>query len=257
MMTPSDGSFTTPWYRTAFGRSYLTVYRKRDEDDARRLGRFLSDIGWACRGLSVLDIGCGPGRHMRVLGDAGGDVFGIDLSPELLAEAGRRGLGGRMARADMRALPFRDGVFDLALSLFTTFGYFETDEEHASVLAETRRVLKSRGRLLIDTLNPGRLRLTLAPETRREVGSLTVFETRWIDEARNRILKRVEIVDRAKPETPPECWTESVRLWTSDALRGLAARTGFEVVRVAGGFDGRAFSAEESERLILLCEARG
>jgi len=257
-MTASPGNpRAAPWYRTAFGRSYLTVYRKRDEEDARKLGRLLSEIDCGCGGLSVLDIGCGHGRHMRVLSEAGANAFGIDLSPELLAEARRRGSGGRIVRADMRALPFQDRMFDLALSIFTTFGYFETDEEHARVLLETRRVLKPGGRLVIDTINSARLRSTLVSESRRDVDALTVLETRWIDETRRRINKRVDVADRNRPEMPRECWTESVRLWAPDELRDLVTQAGFDVVRMAGGFDGGEFSPETSERMILLCEARG
>ncbi len=254
-MLPPDGPSSAAWYRTAFGRHYLTVYRRRDEEDARKLGRLLSELHCDLPGRSVLDIGCGPGRHLRVLEEAGARAFGIDLSADLLTEARRRGPSARIARADMRTLPFKDRVFDLALLLFTTFGYFETDDEHARVLAETRRVLRPGGRLLIDTLNSVRLSSNLVPETRRRVGAVAVTERRWIDEARSRINKNVEITNPDGPEQP-ERWTESVRLWTAAELRDLAVRSGFEVLRLSGGFGGEAFSAETSERLILLFEVR-
>jgi SAM-dependent methyltransferase len=252
---PPEGPSPDAWYRTAFGRHYLTVYRGRDEEDARKLGRLLSELHCDLPGRSVLDIGCGPGRHLRVLEGAGAEAFGIDLSADLLAEARRRGRAARIARADMRTLPFRDRAFDLALLLFTTFGYFETDEEHARVLTETRRVLRPGGRLVIDTLNSVRLRSILVPETRRRVGAVTVTERRWIDDARSRIHKNVEVTDPDDPEGPGR-WTESVRLWTDDELRDLLARSGFDVLRLSGGFGGEAFSAETSERLILLSEVR-
>jgi SAM-dependent methyltransferase len=253
-MTASGTSSSIPWYRAAFGRSYLTVYRRRDEDDARRLGELLSVIGWDCRGQRVLDIGCGHGRHLQVLEEGGARAYGIDLSRALLAEARRLGRGRRIALADMRALPFRNRVFDLALFLFTTFGYFESDEEHAEVLAETARVLKPGGRLLIDLPNPARLRATLVPHSRRTVDSLVVIETRRIDDAAGRIEKNVEVTDPADPSAPPERWTESVRLWTPDDLGGMLARAGFRVSAVAGGFDGAPFSAESSGRMIFLAE---
>jgi len=239
-----------PWYRAAFGPAYLTVYRDRDEADARHLRLLLDTLHCSCRGMRVLDIGCGHGRHLRVVEEAGAEAYGIDLSLALLGEARRRRPEASVVVADMRTLPLRAGVFDLALSLFTSFGYFDTDRENAQVLDEARRVLKPGGRLVLDTLNAVWLRGSLVAETRRRVGSAEVLERRWIDEVRNRINKHVEI-------TPGEHgavdrWSESVRLWTADELAALLEGAGFKVERLAGGFGGEAFRPQDSERIILV-----
>lgn len=242
-----------PWYRAAFGPSYLTVYGRRDERDARNLGVLLRAIGYSCPSRRVLDIGCGQGRHLRILEDLGCEAYGIDLSRALLAEARRLSPGESVAQADMRDLPFRNEIFDLALSLFTTFGYFNTDDENARVLLETGRVLRREGQLLLDYLNPVRLRETLVPESRREVGSAEVTETRWIDEAAARVNKRVEIRDAGAVSNLTEVWTESVRLWSEDELKAMVERTGFRILRVMGDFDGTSFLPDSSERMILHC----
>lgn len=241
-----------PWYRAAFGLSYLTVYRKRDEEDAQKLGTLLSAIGYSCRGKQVLDIGCGHGRHLRVLEEAGARACGIDLSRVLLAEARRLRAGESVVLADMRALPFGDQTFDLTLSLFTTFGYFDTDEENERVLREARRVLKGDGRLVLDYLNPVRLRKRLVPESRSRIGSVEVVETRWVDARAGRVNKRVEVRDRAASLEPEEAWVESLRLWSVDELMALVGRAGFGIDRLMGTFDGAAFSPEISDRMILL-----
>jgi SAM-dependent methyltransferase len=243
----------TAWYRAAFGSSYLTVYRKRDEKDARQLGVLLAAIGCRCRGRRVLDIGCGHGRHLRVLEEAGAEAYGIDLSRDLLAEAKRVSRERRIVLADMRALPFQAGSFHMALSLFTSFGYFDTDDENRRVLEETRRVLVPGGRLLIDYMNPARLRGFLAPETRQRVGSFEVLERRWIDKAAKRVNKRVEITPITDRSTRPERWTESVRLWTPAEFHDLLAQARFRVDRQMGDFEGTPFAEENSDRMILLC----
>jgi ubiquinone/menaquinone biosynthesis C-methylase UbiE len=81
----------------------------------------------------VLDVGCGAGRHARAFRAAGARCVGLDLSRTLLRIA--RGVtDAPLVRADMRELPIRPGSMDLTVSLFTSFGYFERDEEHAAAL---------------------------------------------------------------------------------------------------------------------------
>ena len=109
------------------------------------------------RGLRVLEIGCGTGTNLRNYCQAGGDVFGIDLSPSMLAVAHRKlGSLARLYRGDATRLPFPHGVFDLAIAMLTLH-----EMPHAirpTVLAEMRRVLRPKGRLLLVDFHPGPLK---------------------------------------------------------------------------------------------------
>jgi SAM-dependent methyltransferase len=63
--------------------------------------------------MRVLDVGCGPGRHVAGLAGRGLDVVGIDISHRFLQLV----TGGWPVRADARLLPIRPGSFDAAISL--------------------------------------------------------------------------------------------------------------------------------------------
>jgi demethylmenaquinone methyltransferase/2-methoxy-6-polyprenyl-1,4-benzoquinol methylase len=113
-------------------------------------------------GMEVLDVACGTGAVTRailqVLGGEG-SVVGLDPSAGMLAEA-RAKVGAEFRQGQAEDLPFPDATFD-----FLTMGYalrHVTDLDRA--LAEYRRVLKPRGRvLLLEITRPrGRIRFRLA-----------------------------------------------------------------------------------------------
>jgi SAM-dependent methyltransferase len=66
-------------------------------------------------GMRVVDVGCGPGRHLGALAARGLAVVGIDISEPFLALAA--GAGGHVVRADGRQLPVATGAADAAISL--------------------------------------------------------------------------------------------------------------------------------------------
>ncbi|MDP8921391.1 MAG: class I SAM-dependent methyltransferase [Chloroflexota bacterium] len=95
--------------------------------------------------LQILDAGCGSGGTTRFLASRG-TVTGIDLAPEALALASRRGLT-RLARASVGRLPFRSASFDVVTS-FDVLYHLNVNDDRAA-LAELHRVLRPGGVLLI------------------------------------------------------------------------------------------------------------
>jgi len=91
-------------------------------------------------GAVVVDIGCGWGGQLQLLGDRRCRAVGIELDEDALVRCRRQGL--RVVRASAEALPFRDASADGCISkVMLAF----TDEPHA--VAEIARVLKPGGRL--------------------------------------------------------------------------------------------------------------
>ena len=96
------------WWRTYFDAKYLAEYEPlfTVERDRAEVARLIDVLGLPV-GARILDVPCGQGRHAHLLAEAGYDVDGADLSPQLLTLARRRGTGPllRYKHADMRALP--------------------------------------------------------------------------------------------------------------------------------------------------------
>ncbi len=101
----------------------------------------------------VLDLGCGVGRHARLLADAGLEVHAVDASASGLAYARTQDPGGaiRFARSDFTALPFAPAAFDFALAWNVIYHGDRTIVARA--LAELARVLRPGGLLQITMLS--------------------------------------------------------------------------------------------------------
>ena len=105
------------------------------------------------RGLTVLDLGCGTGRHTAWLASAGASVTAVDFSPEMLAEARRKveGTNVRFLLHDLHEpLPLPSGTFDLVVSGLV----LEHLRDLAGFFAEAHRVLRSSGRAVVSAMHP-------------------------------------------------------------------------------------------------------
>ena len=100
------------------------------------------------RELTVLDAGCGSGRYLRVLGERGANAIGMDLSRAMLERA--RETTTRIARADLRALPFDAMSFDLVVCGLALGDLAEIE----LALTEIARVLRPGGRVIYSVVHP-------------------------------------------------------------------------------------------------------
>lgn len=112
---------------------------------------FRAAVGDA-RGLRVLDLGCGTGRHALWLEASGADVTAVDFSEGMLAEARRKpgAKGVRWLEHDLhRPLPF-GGEFDLVVSGLV----LEHIADLKAFFAESYRVVKPGGRVVVSAMHP-------------------------------------------------------------------------------------------------------
>ena len=105
-------------------------------------------------GADVLDIGCGYGRLAIPLAREGFRVTGLDLSPDLIAEAKRRAATADLKISfqvgNMTSLPYNDERFDAALCLWSAFNELLEVHEQRAALAEMYRVLRPGGFELLE-----------------------------------------------------------------------------------------------------------
>ena len=234
------------WFEHWFGDEYLRLYPHRDETDAAAAIDLIAAHMQGRPVNSVLDLACGAGRHARLLCDRWWTV-GLDLSSALLKVARRESPDAPYVRADMRELPFAQGSFDLAVNLFTSFGYFDDDLEHAQVLRCVGLAVRKGGTFVLDFLNPDEVRTNLVARDEHVVAGSTVEQFRRISADRKFVEKTIRV--RGKE------YLERVRLLSPAELEGMLNAGGFDVVARAGDYKGSPW-AEDSARTILFARRR-
>lgn len=261
-MNPGRGR---PWFHDAFGGHYPHLYAHRDLAEARRCLDLLQSLAPLGAG-PVLDLGCGQGRHLRLLAARGVTAIGLDLSRALLAEARATAPAVPLVRGDMRALPLADGAVTAVLSLFTAFGYFGDLDAHRPVVSEVARVLTPRGVWCLDFLDSERVAAELADgpqRTERQLGAgaVAVTEVRSLVQRPRRVLKSVTLrpladrADEAARLGVPAAglhYAEEVTLLSLPELDDLAAGAGLQRRAAAGGDDGRGLTGGTSARWLLV-----
>lgn len=120
--------------------------------DRRALDQRFIDVG------RLIDLGCGSGRLSIHFARRGFDVTSVDLSPSMVAlvksKAAAENLSVDGLRASLCNLQcLHEGVFDYAISMFSTLGMIRGAAARQKALRETYRILKPRGRLAIHAHN--------------------------------------------------------------------------------------------------------
>ncbi len=144
------------WTDEVFDEDYLYFYETFLTDE---LSDRQTELIWRLLelepGMQVLDLACGHGRIANRLAARGARVTGLDATPLFLERAReeqeRRGVAVDYVEGDMRELAW-EARFDRVVCWFTSFGYFD-DEENRRVLHGAHRALRAGGRLLIQNNN--------------------------------------------------------------------------------------------------------
>ena len=98
---------------------------------------------------TVLDLGCGTGRTMKLLSGVNRELFGVDISRKMLDIARDDGLD--VVQASALDLPFNSDCYDAIYSIHGGFGYCKDIDEVGKLSSELYRVLKQEGLILLDT----------------------------------------------------------------------------------------------------------
>ncbi|MDR0668473.1 MAG: class I SAM-dependent methyltransferase [Treponema sp.] len=198
----------------------------------------------------LLDLCCGFGRLTLEFAARGFACTGVDITTAYLetarGDAAAEHLDIEFVRADIRDF-VRPRSFDIAVSLYISFGYFADPLDDRQVLANAYESLKSGGALIIETLGKEvAVRDFTRSEWFRRAGYIVLTEYSPLDSwaiLQNRwtLIGGEERIEK----------TFTQRLYAASELRALLLDTGFARVEIYGGWDESPYD-DRAEKLILV-----
>lgn len=226
------------WYKIWFNSDYyISTYSHRNTEEAKNFIDCLTTTIQLKKETKILDLACGYGRHSYILSDMGYNVYSVDLSKNLLKKASEH--LNNLICCDMRTLPLKQ-KFDVVLNLFTSFGYFESDEENISVVNNVYNIVKPNGIFIFDYFNSvflkKQLNSTLYKNCDNSVKSIE----------NERIIKYIQVDNKN--------FTESVKIFSPNMIYEFIKNTGFELQKTFGNYDCSDFDIDTSPRLIIVAK---
>lgn len=201
-------------------------------------------------GASVLDLCCGPGRHSLELARRGFRVTGVDRTAAYIGkgrkQAQEEGLAIDFIQGDMRHF-CRPNAFDGAMSMFTSFGYFEDPAENRQVLANVYHSLKDQGTLIMEMIGKEVLaRIFRERDWWERNGAIFLGEHR-VDKNWSWMENRwIMLQGRDRHEFKMSHW-----LYSATELTALLKECGFGSVDIYGDLEGVPYD-HKAKRLVAV-----
>lgn len=242
-----DESFWRDFYPYMFGEARLAAA-------AGQVAQIVALTGFE-RG-AVLDLCCGPGRHSIEFAKLGFHVTGVDLTDHLLRRARERASAEQVQvewiQGDMRQFA-RHQSFDLAVNLFTSFGYFKEEADELRVLKNLHDSLRPGGRLVMEMLGKEILARLYQPAHWNELpdGAVMVSHPSVSDDWTRVENRWLLIRDGMTREA-----TFSHFVYSGRELRDRLLTAGFAEVTLYGGLDGTPYGVSAARLVAVATRAR-
>lgn len=237
---------TTKWFASWFDtRFYHILYRDRDDTEAQVFMDNLTQYLNLPEGGAILDLACGKGRHSRNLNKIGFNVTGIDLSENSIAFAKQFENHRLQFEVHNMCKPYPK-QFDAVFNLFTSFGYFDRDEDNLNTIKAIKANLNTTGFGVIDFMNTEFVIDNLVPENSKTVDGITFNLKRFVKDGY--IVKTINFFTDGETYN----FEERVRAFTLADFETLFAEAGVHLLDVFGDYKLRKFNSKSSERLVMI-----
>lgn len=231
------------WFNTPY---YHILYKNRDYKEAQE---FITNLlKYLCLPVEskILDLACGKGRHSIFLNKLGYNVTGVDLASKSIESAKQyENEYLKFFVGDMRKV-YLPNKFNAVFSLFTSFGYFNNEEDNFKVFKSVFDQLKYEGIFVMDFMNVSLVEHNLVEKEDKMVDGILFHLRRKIESGF--IIKDINFFDKGKDYH----FQERVEICKLDYFKKLAKKAGFILKSVFGDYQLNTFEEKQSPRLILI-----
>lgn len=235
------------WFASWFDTKYYHIlYKNRDYSEAQLFLNNLIAHLYPEESSRFLDLACGKGRHSLYINQLGFNVLGLDLSKQSIDFAKQYESDSlKFDVHDMREV-YPESQFDYILNLFTSFGYFESDDDSLRMLNSVYKMLKSNGIFVLDFFNSEKIITDLTASESKIIDGIEFQIKRDYDG--KFIRKVISFQDNAQDFE----YVERVRAYKLDEFISFFENSDFKLEKVWGDYQLNGFDEKTSPRAIFL-----
>ena len=243
------------WFNTPY---YHILYKDRDFAEAEEFISLLVNDLEIPKNSAIIDLACGKGRHSIYLDKLGYNVLGLDLSKESIFHNKEFETSAPLSLTKpylkFEVHDMRDEIYpsvskekvDAVFNLFTSFGYFESENDDRKVFKSVHHSLKDHGYFVLDFLNEQWVKNKLVPEYVTTKGGIDFHIKKRIEN--RHVIKDISFKDKGKDYH----FFEKVKLHTMEEIENYGAEFGFEKIKIYGDYQLGNFDLENSPRCITV-----
>ena len=236
----------TTWYASWFNTPYYHIlYKDRDYAEGENFMYNLTEYLNIPEKGKILDLACGKGRHAIYLNKIGFDVTGVDLSENSITHAKQFENENLHFNVHDMCKPYNQ-QFDAVFNLFTSFGYFENEEDNLNTIKAIKEDLNAYGFGVIDFLNSDYIIDNLVEENTKTVEGIDFHQKRRVENGY--IVKDISFTAKGQDFE----FQERVRALTLTDFEALFEKAGVHLLDVFGDYKLNKFHKKTSKRLILI-----
>ncbi len=237
---------STMWYASWFDTPYYHIlYKDRNHAEASNFMDNLTHYLSLEKGEKILDLACGKGRHSVYLNTLGFDVTGVDLSKNSIEYASQFENETLKFRVHDMCRPYAE-KFSAVFNLFTSFGYFDKEEDNLNTIKAIKADLNEKGFGVIDFMNTDYVIENLVPEESKEVDGIVFSIKRYVQDGY--IFKEIRFNDKGEDFF----FTERVKAITLNDFENYFEQADVHLLDIFGTYQLQKFNSKTSPRLILI-----
>ncbi|WP_281764548.1 class I SAM-dependent methyltransferase [Neptunitalea lumnitzerae] len=240
--TSDNNGWYACWFNTPF---YHILYKNHDYSEAKGFMDTLTNYLNLPEQAHILDVACGRGRHSIYLNSIGYNVTGIDISEENIAYAKKYENPNLFFEVHDMCNPYSK-KFDAVFNLFTSFGYFENEEDNLQALKALKENLNETGFGVIDFMNTRKVIECLTSKEEKTVEGITFNIHKYVEDGY--IFKNIKFSKDGEDYD----FTERVKALTLQDFENYFEQAGIYLLDVFGDYKLKKFDEKESDRMILI-----